>query len=200
VGPADLPPGALRAVRANDVPLRLAAGDGEVCAISNQCGDGPLPRAMDAARRDLEAALREGLLGFQELVLDDRPATARPDAAIPLAMLRRAHRPVYVDVGPADLPPGALRAVRANDVPLRLAAEDGEVCAISNQCGDGPLPLEFSTLDGPVLRCSWHGCRYDVRSGKRLDDDGDRLRAYPVSVEEGRIRVALDVAPALDDA
>ena len=54
-----------------------------------------------------------------------------------------------------------------------------EFVAVSNQCGSSPLPLNFSRLDGATLRCSWHGCQYDVRTGARLDAAGDRLTVYP---------------------
>jgi nitrite reductase/ring-hydroxylating ferredoxin subunit len=158
------------------------------------------PLAFDDIRRDLETALREGLLGFQELVLRDRADTSAPAATIPLAALRQANRPVHVDAGPADLCDGQLRPVRVNDVPILLVGIDGDVHAIRNQCGDGPLPLEFSTLEASVLRCSWHGCRYDVRTGKRTDHAGDPVQVYPVSIESGRIRVALGVDPAFRDA
>lgn len=95
----------------------------------------------------------------------------------------------------ADLPPGTMHAVDLRGVPLLLANVDGHVYAIRNRCGDGPLPLEFGTLDGTEIRCSWHGCRYDVRSGRGIDANGGRVQVYPVSIEDGRIRVALGVAP-----
>ncbi len=74
---------------------------------------------------------------------------------------------------------------------------DGDVHAVRNQCGESPLPLEFSTIDGAQLRCSWHGCVYDIRSGRRVDRaDGERLQVFPVLVKDGRIEVAIDVEPA----
>jgi nitrite reductase/ring-hydroxylating ferredoxin subunit len=148
----------------------------------------------DAVRRDLEAALRDRFVGFQELVLRERTG-AEPPAVVPMDALRRARRPVYHDVAAVEtLPPGALAAVRAGSVPLLLVNVDGDIHAVRNQCGDAPLPLEFSTLEGALLTCSWHGCRYDVRSGHRVDGPPGRLQVFPVSVEDGRVRVALDVA------
>lgn len=157
--------------------------------------------AADAIRQDLEAALREGFLGFQELVIGDRHKHSRDTATIPLAALRRAQRPVYADAGPADIVAGTTRAVIVRDVAILLAGVNGDVHAVRNQCGDSPLPLEFSALAGPELRCSWHGCLYDVRTGHRLDrPGGDRLQVFPVLVSDGRIQVAIDVEPALKDA
>ena len=150
---------------------------------------------VPAAQHDIEEALRAGLLGFQELVLGDRPGAA-PPALVSLGGLRRAQRPVYRSV-PAgeDLDPGRMRPVELDGLPLLLVNLDGEVHALRNRCGESPLPLEFGTLEGDVLRCSWHGCRYDVRTGKRLDREGERVPVFPVAVEEGQIRVALGVEP-----
>ena len=124
-----------------------------------------------------------------------RPAADLWLPRFPSARSGSAHRPVYFDAGPADLAPGTLRVVAVNGVSVLLAAADGEIYALQNQCGDSPLPLEFGTLDAAVLHCSWHGCRYDVRTGRRIDGDPGRLRVYPVSLDAGRIQVALDVEP-----
>jgi len=104
-----------------------------------------------------------------------------------------APQTVYRDaLALAELPPGTMRAVDVRGVPLLIANVDGDVYAVRNRCGDGPLPLEFGTLDGAEIRCSWHGCRYDVRNGRGIDANGGRVQVYPVSIEDGRIRVALD--------
>ena len=47
---------------------------------------------------------------------------------------------------------------------------------------------------GAELRCSWHGCRYDLRSGHRLDGP-ERLTVFPVAIEDGDVRLALSTAP-----
>lgn len=150
-----------------------------------------LPR--DRIRADLEAALREFLIGFQELEFRDRDPHAPPSAVVPLSALRRANRPVYHDALNADdVPEGTMRAAIVNDVSVLVGRVAGEVYAIRNQCGDSPLPLDLGTLEGAEVRCSWHGCRYDIRSGRRLDDEG-RVQVLPVTVEGNRIRVAVDV-------
>ena len=53
-----------------------------------------------------------------------------------------------------------------------IANVGGDFYAVANRCGDTPLPLHFSTLEGAELRCCWHGCRYDVRTGQRLAGPG----------------------------
>lgn len=147
-----------------------------------------------AVRKDLESALRSGLIGFQQLELDRRGPAAAP--LVQIGGPRRVSRPVYRTVGHVeDVPPGSLEAVMADDAPVLLANVDGDIYAVGNHCGDSPLPLEFSELDGAVLRCSWHGCEYDVRSGRRLDGGPERLNVLPVAVEGNEIRVAVGVEP-----
>lgn len=159
--------------------------------VARQEGCEPLP--LDRIRTDLEAALREFLIGFQELECRDRELHAPPSAIVPLEALRRANRPVYHDALDADeVPEGTLRAALINDVSVLFARVGGEVYAIRNQCGDSPLPLDLGTLEGAEVHCSWHGCRYDIRSGRRLDGEG-RVQVVPVTTEAGRIRVAIDV-------
>jgi nitrite reductase/ring-hydroxylating ferredoxin subunit len=152
---------------------------------------------LESVRHDLEAALQDGLLGFQELVLGNRQATAAPAALVQLSGVRRPQRPVYrMALAVDELPPGKLKGIEVEGTPILLANVGGEFYAVHNRCGESPLPLEFSTLEGAELHCSWHRCRYDIRSGKRVDEPGDRLAVFPVVVEDGEIRIAVGVEPA----
>lgn len=154
----------------------------------------------DAVRHDITEALKTGLLGFQELELKARSPDT-PGGLVPLGGLRRANRPIYRRVfDEPELAPGAMRAVDIDGLPLLIANVGGEFCAVSNRCGASPLPLEFGTLEGGELVCSWHGCRYDVRTGARLDAEGDRLTVYPVALAEGEVRVAVGVEPAAEES
>ncbi|MDQ3809872.1 MAG: Rieske 2Fe-2S domain-containing protein [Chloroflexota bacterium] len=162
---------------------------------------------IEGVRHDLEEALRSGLLGFQELVLEDRQSAAPPAGLVQMGSLRRAHRPVYRRVlAVSEVPAGEMKAIDVDGQPVLIANVDGEFYAVANRCGESPLPLEFGVLQGAELRCSWHGCRYDIRSGIRLDNQlpgaerqvSHRLAVFPVAVEEGQIRVAVGVEPAGD--
>lgn len=148
--------------------------------------------AEDAVVRDVEKALREGFVGFQELVARERSKSG--PASISIGSLRRAHRPVYRDALDAThLADGQMRAVELQGASVLVARVGSDYYAVANRCGDSPLPLEFSALTQAELTCSWHGCRYDVRTGVRLDMGGERLRVFPVSVDAGRVRIAIDV-------
>ena len=165
-------------------------------------GVSPADATYAGVVRDLEEALSAGLLGFQELEIRDGKG-ARPVAThstfLPAASLKRAFRPVYRDVGRIDaLAPGTIRGIVVDDVMVLLVRVEDDVFAVRNCCGDGPLPLDYSTLEGTELRCSWHGCRYDVRTGHRLDrPDASReeyLSVLPVRVSDGMIQVVVGTA------
>ncbi len=177
-----------------DVEL-LEVGGSEVFVKLHGLERSELP--VEAVRRDIETALREGLIGFQILVIGERQRAPKAAELVKLGGLRRANRPVYHSAFPADeLEPGSTRAIEAGDESILIANVGGEYSAVAGHCGDSPLPLAHSRLDDEILVCSWHGCRYDVRSGARADaSGGDRIRVYPVRVEEGTVEVAVGVEP-----
>ncbi len=146
----------------------------------------------EAVRRDIESALSEGLIGFQILVIGERQQQ-KPTNLVQLGGLRRANKPVYRTVLTEDeLRPGDMKAVDVDGTSILIAnIEDGGLFAVANRCGDSPLPLEYGALSGSVLVCSWHGCRYDLRTGARVDERGEeRLRVYPVRVSANEIQLA----------
>lgn len=146
----------------------------------------------EAVIHDLDEALRAGFVGFQELVLRAPRSAA---ATIPIGALRR---PMYRDVVAAnELATGEMKAVDVDGLPVLVARIGSDYVAVSNRCGATPLPLEFSTLEGTELRCSWHGCRYDLRTGNRLDTAGDRLAVFPVRLQDGAVQIAVGVQPVV---
>ena len=144
----------------------------------------------------LETQLQCEFAGFQQLVIGSRRTHGAGTPLIPLDAIRRASRPVYRDVAQSsDIEEGRLYAFEVDGFPVLLTRLDGDVVAVRNRCGETPLPLQFGELIDGELRCSWHGCRYDIRTGRRLDRDAERLHVLPVKIEEGSVRVATGVGP-----
>ncbi|MDP1862135.1 MAG: Rieske 2Fe-2S domain-containing protein [Gemmatimonadaceae bacterium] len=199
---------ALDAVRghlhAHGIDVELEAVLGGVVSVRLHGAPPTSDAAYAGVVGDIEEALRHGLIGFQELELSSGKAAraAAPDSIfLPREALQRAHRPVYRELCKADaLPNGTLRSAMVDNVNVLVAHVDGEYFAVRNACGESPLPLDYSTLSGTELCCSWHGCRYDIRSGHRLDrPDAARaelLSVLPVRVRDGVVEVVVGTAAA----
>ena len=90
-----------------------------------------------------------------------------------------------------DVPPGAVRSVRAGDEEIALAHCDGGFYAVQQHCIHLQGPLGDGKLDGCVLTCPCQGWQYDVRTGQNEFDLAIQLRTYDVQVEDGEVRVRL---------
>ena len=68
--------------------------------------------------------------------------------------------------------------------------------ALDDECTHQGGPLgEGDLVDDGVLRCPWHGARFDVRTGEVLDGSAARpARTYPVTADDGLVTVAVDNA------
>jgi len=166
--------------------LGVEAGSVRV-RLSGSCGD--CPGSSGTLTRVVETALREGFPGFRALV------AAQPIPVVPTpapAAQRALRRPRWVTVGRVDdLAPGELCAVWPEGASLLLARLGDEFYAYQNGCPPGsPLTLHTGHLEGTTLICPWHGCRYDIRTGKRLDGEG-KLEVLPVALRDGEIKIAV---------
>lgn len=155
------------------------------------------PGTATTLQRVVEEALREGFPGFKELVAEE--PTPAPTNIVQLGR-RPLRRPRWVTVGRLeDLEPGALHLRRLENESLILTLLDGEVYAYRDGCPPGSaLTLQLGSVEGTILVCPWHGCRYDLRTGKREDGEG-KLSVLPVAVQDGEVKIALgteEVEPA----
>jgi nitrite reductase/ring-hydroxylating ferredoxin subunit len=83
----------------------------------------------------------------------------------------------------ADVPPGALRAVRAGERTYALVNIGGALHAFDNNCPHNGGPLAKGEIDGCELVCPWHGWRWDVTSGRNAWPGTEwRLPRVPVRV------------------
>jgi Fe-S cluster biogenesis protein NfuA/nitrite reductase/ring-hydroxylating ferredoxin subunit len=140
--------------------------------------------------RGIEEALRGHYPAFEEIVAH------APEPAL-LQIETRLSRPVFADAGElGELGPGEMRVVEADGVAVLLANVDGDVYALLDGCPVDGRTLAGGRLTGAVVVCPWHNCAYDVRSGRRADDEpGARgLAVVPVAVQDRAVRVAVNVA------
>ena len=116
------------------------------------------------------------------------------DGFIPLHRVGGRRPSWKVGFAREDLPAGALRGIEIDRVPVLLCAVDDEVFAYRNACGRGVLPLHLGTLVGEEINCPWHGCRYEARTGRLIAGAGADLESFAVSLRDGTIYVATNVA------
>ena len=97
----------------------------------------------------------------------------------------------WVDVGAAeDLAAAPLRRVTAMNLELAISVKDGEFGAVSNTCNHVGGPLGDGRLDGEFIICPWHNWKFHRCTGVgEAGFEQDRIPAYPVRVEKGRILV-----------
>lgn len=113
---------------------------------------------------------------------------------IPLDRIGNRKPAWQMGISQADLPSGSMRSVQIGGTPVLICAVDGEVAAFRNGCGRSVLPLHLGALRDGEIHCPWHGCRFDARTGRRLDREGTGLESFSVSARDGVVYVATNVA------
>ena len=105
--------------------------------------------------------------------------------------LRRVGGPVsFLDaLDESELWVGELRQVRLPCGRVLLLRTDAGVFAYEDRCPHLGLPLSAGTLEGDTLTCSAHQFQFDATTGQGKNPSCLRLRAYPVAIEAGVIRV-----------
>jgi len=109
----------------------------------------------------------------------------------------------------AEIPPGTHRVVQAGRIAVGGFNVSGTFYALSNICPHQYGPLCEGTVhgttacsaatgwkfawvrQGEIVTCPWHGIEFDIVTGKSLSSPRMRVRTYPVTVEEGQIKVTL---------
>ena len=46
-------------------------------------------------------------------------------------------------------------------------------------------------VEGEILICPWHGCRFDLRGGRRILGEGPGLAVVPIAVDGGEVRIGV---------
>src|SRR5215472_9797947 len=99
----------------------------------------------------------------------------------------------WVDVGSVEeLARTPLKSCKAQAIPIAISFKDGQFGAVSNVCNHVGGPLGDGRLDGDYITCPWHGWKFHRGTG--VGEPGfeeDRVPAFPVKVESGRVLVNL---------
>lgn len=90
-----------------------------------------------------------------------------------------------------DLKPGDCLSVEAAGAGIALFNVNGTIYALDNTCPHAGGPLGEGLLEGDIVECPWHGWRYDVKTGERLENHDFKVACYQVHVVDNEIRVIL---------
>ncbi len=153
-------------------------------------------------RHVVEGALRDGLPDFVRMEVVEAPThdhaghadtAGLPAGFIPLESLRRVKPSLtwHAVFGATALPIGGLRSVDVEGEAVLVANVDGEHYAYRDVCPGSPLGLGSSSVEGATLICPWHGCRFDLRGGRRILGEGPGLAVVPIAVDGGEVRIGV---------
>ena len=101
-----------------------------------------------------------------------------------------------MEICPVDeLPPGAKRVVMWEDLEIGIVNCGGDILAIEDRCShdDGDLMEGDVDEETCTVECPRHGSEFDLRTGKPLNLPAYvPIETYPVTVEDGVIKVEVD--------
>ena len=81
--------------------------------------------------------------------------------------------------------------VEVNGRPIAVFLAEGQYYAIDDTCPHQGAPLCDGLVAGKSVTCTWHGWRYSLEDGRRLDASRGKVGTYPVRVRDGEIQVGL---------
>ena len=99
----------------------------------------------------------------------------------------------FAEAGKAgELAPGTMKRVDVRGRRILLANVQGRICAVDDTCTHEEASLSTGVLKGELVKCPLHGSRFNVCTGKALEEPAEEdLRTYPVRLEGARILVGL---------
>lgn len=179
-------------------------------------GQGAPPVAL--LQQELEKALTEAapdLAGLDVEGMAEKVAATARGAALPgrFAAPTQGHEPpaaklVQIKSRPPSPPAagvswvavvrsigfeeGQLKVVRQGDLDLMICKIAGEFHAYRNACAaEKGRPLDDALFESPMLTCTCHGLRYDLRRGNCVERAELRLESLPSKVEDDKVKVAV---------
>ena len=87
---------------------------------------------------------------------------------------------------------GQSKAVEVEGLRVVVFNVDGEFAAVDSRCPHLGGPLEEGTLEDGIVRCPWHGWKFDPRTGRSPLNPEASLRCYPVRLDGGEIYVDVE--------
>lgn len=110
-----------------------------------------------------------------------------------------------------EIPVGGRRILTLEGREVGVFNVGGRFCALLNECAHQGGPVctgevlgkltaevlpggevrEFFTQEGEIVACPWHGWEFEIPTGTCLADPRFRLQSFPVTLEDGLLKVTL---------
>lgn len=99
----------------------------------------------------------------------------------------------FVEIARAgELREGTMRRVEVAGRRILLANVGGRLCAVDDTCTHEEASLSTGVLKGECVKCPLHNSRFNVCTGKAMEEPAEEdLRTYPVREEGGRVLVGV---------
>lgn len=90
----------------------------------------------------------------------------------------------------SDVPDNDMRCVELTDRHVLVVRSDNRIFVADEMCTHEDARLCDGNLSGTIVKCPLHGSRFDLITGKVLDDPANTdLVVYPVNVENDVIYI-----------
>jgi nitrite reductase/ring-hydroxylating ferredoxin subunit len=99
----------------------------------------------------------------------------------------------FVEVASAgELREGTMRCFEVAGRRILLANVGGRLCAVDDACTHEEASLSTGVLKGEFVKCPLHNSRFNVCTGKAMEEPAEEdLRTYPVREEGGRVLIGV---------
>ena len=92
-----------------------------------------------------------------------------------------------------ELPPGKSIEKKILARKLVVFNDNEEIIAMESECKHMKAPLDFSKAVNGVITCDWHQWKYNVKSGKCLNQENMDLKQFETEIIDGYIFVNFGV-------
>lgn len=113
----------------------------------------------------------------------------------------------YVAAWASDLAPGqSLARTYLNEPVVLFRTHSGAVSALQDRCCHRALPLSFGTVEGEIIRCTYHGLEFStaglctkIPAQDKIPTTA-RVRSYPLVEQDGLLWIFMGDAQKADPA
>jgi Fe-S cluster biogenesis protein NfuA/nitrite reductase/ring-hydroxylating ferredoxin subunit len=149
------------------------------------------PSSAATVRLAVERAILERVPEIRE-VRAEGVAAAAPAASLPGSGSLRMESEWLPLARVPELESKGLAALEIDGMPVLLVRLDETLYAYRNRCAACAAGFAGAALERPFVSCPHCGAAYDVvRAGRARDGAGAFIEPFPLSREDGRIRVAI---------